>query len=128
MAYLGIHKQFHVAAAQGVGWGRTGGEISPGAKILKMCTSVPVQEFLFSLSAVGSYQIILTKICIHICVYVCVRKIASAVWVIDSRGKIGWTNGPVVYLTQALSQGLWSKGRGNTLGDTQEDELAGFGT
>lgn len=58
-------------------------------------------------------------------VYVCVRKIASAVWVIDSRGKIGWTDGPVVYLTQTLSQGLGSKGRGNTLGDTQ-DELAGF--
>lgn len=48
MAYLGIHKQFHVAAAQGVGWGRTGDEISPGAKILKMCTSSRI--FIFSVS------------------------------------------------------------------------------
>ena len=92
--------------------------ISSGAKFLK---TLCISSVFFSLSAIGSYQIILFSIYIYISPSFCIRKIAPAV-LIYSRGDIGGTKEQIVSLTQFLSQCLWSKGRLNILGDIQADE------
>lgn len=79
MTCLGLHKQFDVVGAQGVGWGRTGDGVRPEVNFLKIMyhgSSIfifPVRNRqLFENFNQGIYMTILS-----------VRKNAPAVWMID---------------------------------------------